>query len=77
MRAAVTDESLGAFVGRSARLCRLDVRAGALRLEKGTRGSRDSRTMTMATSTMNVTAPFVEALKTARPNLAVTYRLLD
>ncbi len=85
--AAVTDESLGGFVGRSTRLCRLDVRAGALRVEKGTpttsssslatsRGSRGSKTM-VATSVMNVTAPFVEALKAARPNLAVTYRLID
>jgi hypothetical protein len=31
----------------------------------------------VATSVMNVTAPFVEALKAARPNLAVTYRLID
>ncbi|ELR15204.1 leucine rich repeat domain containing protein [Acanthamoeba castellanii str. Neff] len=83
---AVTDESLGGFVGRSTRLCRLDVRAGVLRVEKGTpttssslatsRGSRGSKTM-VATSVMNVTAPFVEALKAARPNLAVTYRLID
>jgi hypothetical protein len=68
----MTEESLGAFVGRSPRLCRLDVRAGGLRLEK----SRGSREVTVAT-VMNVTEPFVQTLKSARPNLAVTYRLVD
>jgi hypothetical protein len=64
-------------VGRCTKLCRLDVRAGAVRLDKkGPAGRRDSKALVVVTS-MNVTASFVEALKTARPNLAVTYRLID